>query len=284
MQEVGTMAPLLPRLSKEGLIYIVLLKSPRVTDSVLRRQYVDQKGIAVGNLYDVFDIRNPEKARRKLLTITSFDCDIRTGMVTISATSHDPVLSAQIANALVEKLDLFKQELDRSMAGKVSGYLQDRLDDEQQTLQKAEEEMARFLSANRNYQDGDDPELRLEVDRLQRNVAFHRQFLTTLMELKATTDMETEKTIPRLVVIQNAEPPSLKSSPHRITTILLATLAAALFAIGLTVVQLSYERYFPAETREEVSSSCGSVRDDVRNAMRRVRFTRRISERTGDSG
>jgi uncharacterized protein involved in exopolysaccharide biosynthesis len=276
IQEAGAMSSLLPKLSKEGLMYIVLLKSPRVVNSVLNREYVDSKGTPKGNLFDLFHQKNPEKARQKLLSLASFECDIKTGVVTISATTNDPAISAQIANTFVGQLDSFKQELDRTMAGKVGSYLQERLDEEQNTLQQAEEKLTAFLASNRNYGNGDDPQMKMDIDRIERDVILHRQVFTNLMQLKSSTDMETQKTTPRLIVIEQADPPTLKSGPHRVNAVLLIMFATIFFTIGISIFKESYSRYFPVETKEEMASSYVLIRKDVSSALHSIRRPFRI--------
>jgi uncharacterized protein involved in exopolysaccharide biosynthesis len=268
------------RLVTEANTYIEIVGGSPVLDEVLSHEYSGVMGDRSGDLYQLWDIDKKELARIKLLSKSSFSANVKTGTVTISVETTCPHLSAQVANEFVTQLDEFKQALDRSMAGNVSIFLTERIDEQQVKVDEAEEEQAEFYASNRNYLFGDDPTLKLEVERLDRDVFFQRQLLLNLMQLRATSDMEREKELPRLSVLEWASAPQLKSGPARIKSVLLMTIAGMLFVIGIVALRESYDWYFPQETRVELESSYQSVGQDVRNVVNRIRPSRKVPERT----
>jgi len=260
-------------------LYQELLKCNQVKDSVL-----------VQNGYGLWDeyresqppsIGYKEKRIRKAVSKTTFSGNYKSGVVTISTSSADRKLSADIANAFVDQLDLRLQELDRSMAAKVSGYFGEQVAEQRDKLREIEEENSRFLAKNRNYLSGDDPELRLEMERLGMNMEFNRRFLLTLLELKANNDLEVEKSVPRLVVIEWAKPPPVRSLFSRLKTMILSTVGAMLFAVGLIVLHVTYQWYIPQATRGELAHSRICLSQDAREVARRIRRPFRIPEQTG---
>lgn len=268
------------KLMTEANVYVELLKSNSVLDEVLSREYSGILNGRTGNLYKLWNIETPQLARNQLLSKSSFAGNSKTGIVTLTVETKCPVLSSEIANEYVEELDAFKQSLDRSMAGKVSEFLAGQLAEQRHKVDEAEKTQAEFLAANRNYLSGDDPELKMEVDRLERDVLFERQVLLNLMQLSTTSDMEREKELPRLSVLEWATPPQIKSGPQRIKSVLLSTFAGLLLAIGIVALRESYRWHFPQATRNELESSCQTVGRDVRQIVNRIRQPLRETARS----
>jgi len=261
-------------------LYLELLKSNQVKDSVLA-QYgynpswnrQERPPVVLSHIND--------KVVGKAILKTTFSGDYKSSVVTISTSASDPELSAHVANAFVDCLDFRLQELDKSRAAKVGSYLARQVVEQREKLREIEEKSAKFLAQNRNYATGDDPELRLEMERLEMDVEFHRELLLTLLQLKANNDLEVQKSISRLVVIEWAKPPEARSPLSRLKTIILVTVGSGLFAVGLIVLRRTYQWYIPQDTRSELAQSCASVSQDARAVANRIRRPFRVLERPG---
>ena len=119
------------------------------------------------------------------------------------------------------------------------------------------------------------------MERLGMNMEFNRRFLLTLLELKANNDLEVEKSVPRLVVIEWAKPPPVRSLFSRFKTIIFGTVGAMLFAVGLIVLRVTYQWYIPQDTRGELAHSRICLSQDAREVARRIRRPFRVPEQTG---
>jgi hypothetical protein len=119
------------------------------------------------------------------------------------------------------------------------------------------------------------------LERLEMDVEFHRELLLTLLELKANNDLELEKSLSRLTVIEWAEPPQGYSRLTRIKSIVLATLGAVLFALGMLVLYTTYQWYIPSTTREELANSCSLLGHDAQSVARRIRRPFKVPEQSG---
>lgn len=255
--------------SSESGVYLQLLKSRPVLDSVLAHKYDIED--ASSDLFSRWEITDMTKARLKLISQTSVIKNKKTSIVTIAVTSRSPSLSAQITNRYVEQLDLFKQSLDRKAAGEISQFLAARLAEHEALVDSTEAAQMEFYAVNRNYLFSDDPALTLQTERFKQDVFFQRQLLSTLKQLKASSDMEREKELPRLSVIEHAEVPTIKSGPIRIRSILMMTICGILFAIGLIALKVSYSLYCSDQTRLELKSSYQVLGQDVGSAVRHIR-------------
>jgi uncharacterized protein involved in exopolysaccharide biosynthesis len=259
------------RISSESELYVKLLGSRPVLDSVLTLDYARRGMTGSGSLRNEFGAGNSTLARRRLLNLTDVSLDKKTGIVTVSVTTEYPTLSRDICNEYVSRLDEFKQHIDRNSAGEVSLFLAERIDDQQKVLDSSEVRQRKFYSANRNYLYSDDPALKLEVERLQQDVLLQRQLLMTLKQLKASSDMEREKRLPRLSVLEWGELPTIKSGPLRIRSIAAVTIGGLIFVAGLLALKVSYRLYFSQTTRTELEDSCRIVGRDIRHMVNRIK-------------
>ncbi|GAG32188.1 unnamed protein product, partial [marine sediment metagenome] len=105
------------------------------------------------------------------------------GMMTISTTTKDPFLSAQIISTLIDNLRLRVQDLYTEKSRENVGFIGARFEETGVDLEEAEGDLARFLDANRDPQTA---RLRVEVERLQRQVTIktelYRELQTQLMQ------------------------------------------------------------------------------------------------------
>lgn len=118
------------------------------------------------------------------------------------------------------------------------------------------------------------------MERLAREVFFHRQLLLTLMQYKANSDMEREKSTPRLTVIEWAEPPLKKSGPNRAALLILMTIGAALFSVGIVAVRVAYEWYFPQTTKKELADSYSTIGEDLGIVINRIKAPFKASQKS----
>ncbi|MBU1317941.1 MAG: hypothetical protein KKG33_14880 [candidate division Zixibacteria bacterium] len=262
---------MLSKVGSMATIIVELLKGRTVLDSVLLHRYTDVGGGREGDLFELWDVENTDLARMKLLSKASFSGDSKTGIVTISVETDYPNLSAQVCNEFVSQLDKYKRSLDATMADEMSRYLAEQVMLQNKAVEEAESKQENFFTANRNYLRADDPKLRLEVERHERNVMFQRQVLANLMELKVRSDMEREKEVPRISVLELAAPPVLKSGPQRVKSILMMTMFGFVFAVGLVALKLSYDTHFSQATKSVLADSYHSVGQDLRVITRRIK-------------
>jgi len=260
-------------------LYLELLKSTQVQDSVLAHYGVGLKGGAF--LSSMLPSGYSASAICEAVTEAAFSSNMKSGVVTITVATTKPELSADLANTFTARLDERLQELDRTIAAKTSGYLAGQIVEQRSKLYEGETRKAEFLAKNRNYMISDDPDLRIELERLEMDVQFNRELLLTLLEVKAKNDLELEKNIPRLMVIEWATVPQPQFPLQRIKMVLLATFGAGVFAVGLVVLRAAYLWYIPPATRSELVQSCASVGVDARRVVNRIRRPLKAPERSG---
>lgn len=258
-----------------------LAHSNRVLDSVLTHEYRFGENNKIQNLIALWDCDNIELARRALLTRVGIGQNDKSGIISIGVETIDPTLSAQIANQFAHELDNFKQEIDHNKAVISGEYLSRQVEENEKVFAVHEKEKAEFLSRNRNYLSSSDPQLNIEVERLNRETTFFTAKLMRLRQLEATAQMEAERDTPRLTVIESAQPPLIKSGPPRTKYFILCLLAAIMLPVGLILLRTSYRWYFPLTTRDALTDSFAIVGGDVNRVFNRVKKPFKSSEKVG---
>ncbi len=116
-----------------GDIYIDILKSRIVQDTIIRKF----------NLVKKFNTSNIDKARKRFSDIVKFKSGI-TGMVRVEVTLDDPVLAADIANALVARLDQVNREIIMTKGKEMRIFLENRLKEAEEELRESQEKLSTF--------------------------------------------------------------------------------------------------------------------------------------------
>lgn len=138
---VGGLAALLGQLGglASGLggstdLYFGILKSRSVADSVIQRM----------DLFKIYRTKDWESTRQKLEKNTKLKLNIKDGIITISASDHDPLRAAILANTFVDELQKKSLQLNLTKAGVERSFLEKRLQLVKQDLKTAEIEMKNF--------------------------------------------------------------------------------------------------------------------------------------------
>jgi capsule polysaccharide export protein KpsE/RkpR len=150
------LASLLPALSNSkspGLIGMAgdmmgLKGTSAVFAKVLESRTVQDHLIERFNLRKKYGTSYWEDARKKLTTRTVIAEDKKSGVIAISVRDHDAALAAGLANAYVEELGLVMAKVSTSAARQERIFIEQRLVDENVTLQDAERQFSQFASTN----------------------------------------------------------------------------------------------------------------------------------------
>jgi len=119
-------------------IFIAILKSRTMADAAVKQF----------NLMDVYQSRTPEDARRDLQAATQISLTKEKVIkVTVEATS--PQLAADLANFYVNNLDRLNRTLTISKATHNRRFIEQRLNETQVSLVKAEEDLRDFQTKNK---------------------------------------------------------------------------------------------------------------------------------------
>ena len=117
-------------------------------------------------------------------------------------------LSRVLAGEIIRQIELYNRETRRSKARAEREFGDKRLADVGAELRAAEDAEREWLKRNRgDYQAA--PDLRVEHDRLSRQVAFLEQMYATVGQGRERARMDEVRDTPALTIIDAAEVPAL---------------------------------------------------------------------------
>lgn len=211
--------------------YADLVTSDLVLGSTVDSSYAyrSNKGTAYGNLVSVFDISGKTPALRReraiahLRKLVSARVTPKTGVITVAATTEDPVLSAAVVTRLISEVNRVNILSRQNQAGGEREFTGRRAAEAAQELRIAENQLQDFLQRNRDYNSS--PGTAFEYDRLARTVAMRQSIYTSVAQAYEQARIQEARDTPGLRVVEPATPPV---SPNRRG--LLAALTLGLFA------------------------------------------------------
>jgi uncharacterized protein involved in exopolysaccharide biosynthesis len=216
-------------------LYPDILKSRQIVDSVLGKEYSYQKRgrIISQNLYQYLEEKNADRAARALSLMVSIDNDKKTGIISISATTDNPELSALIANYYVERLDDFNKNQRQTNAGQNRTFIEKRMAEAKAQLEDVEDNLKQLRQHNLNYYNSTDPELALLIGQLTREIEVKTQVYLTLSQQYELAAIQEKKELPIVQVLDSAKPPTVKSGPARTKVTLIGFFMGILLAGAL---------------------------------------------------
>jgi uncharacterized protein involved in exopolysaccharide biosynthesis len=258
----------------EPQFYVRLLRSRQVFDSVLLSRFPSRASITSpadsSTLLDLLGAEGdslPERlhdGREKLLDLVGIDADRETGVVEVRVDSRDPALAADVANAFVAFLGAFNTTSRQTRARYLREFVEARSQSAAQELEVAENELRLFFERNRTWEQS--PQLRIEVDRLQRRVTLRQDILLTLNREFETARIEEVNDQPVISVIDRAQVPQRKSKPRRMLWLFLSLVGGTLVALVHVAVKerTNKQRAADPEEYERFRRLLADAREDFR--------------------
>ncbi|MGC2697728.1 MAG: lipopolysaccharide biosynthesis protein [Candidatus Angelobacter sp.] len=121
-----------------GAVFAKVLESRTVSDHLIDRF----------DLRKIYGTKYWEDTRLKLADRTVIAEDKKSGVIAITVKDHDPELARKLANGYVEELDTVMAQVSTSAARRERIFIEQRLAEENKSLQEAEQQFSQFASAN----------------------------------------------------------------------------------------------------------------------------------------
>jgi uncharacterized protein involved in exopolysaccharide biosynthesis len=208
--------------------YMELLRSDALLRPLAERTWAGSQTLA--QLFELRERPRATLADQALVTLRKQVIRIRqdnaTGMLSVQCTTPDPVVSAELAQALVEGL---KEQLKKSRTAGTSELVkatEQRTSVAQVALDHAEKALQDYRLRNKTRLS---PDLKLREEQLQREVKVQEELFIKLETLLAVLRVGEKQETALINIIQPAEAPLRKSWPPTMA----ATLGSALFGFLL---------------------------------------------------
>ena len=199
--------------SQSPQLYTDLLETKSLLWPVAQRTYRvrQDSGEVPGDLLKIFDIRDPRAAVRRAKVVIALQGAIRanlaakTGVITVTVTTLDPELSLQIAQNLLEQVNVYNLTRRQEQAAAERVFVERQMGEKRAELRAAEQELESFLERNKVWRSS--PQLTLEFGRIQRQVDMRNQIYTNLLQAFETARIEEVRDLPVITVIEAPESP-----------------------------------------------------------------------------
>jgi len=151
-------------------------------------------------------------------------------VIVLRAETEDPYLSAALVARAIQELQRAINRIKTEKARQNLAFLTQKFAQVEAELRQAENELARFLDANRNPQTA---QLRAEMERLQRQVSFKEQLYREIQLQKTQAEIQVQKEAPVLSIVQPPVPPDQPSGTSRKLIVLLFLFLGVFVGLGL---------------------------------------------------
>ena len=197
-------------------LYADMLKSREVLLPIAVDSFIiAPKGerISLAEFFDISGSNRPivlEKTLRKLRTMVTPSVATRTtGVVSVTVATKSPRVSLEIAQRLVNGLNVFYLGTRRTQASEERRFTEARLAEARVSLRIAENAQERFLLVNRQFSGS--PQLAFQQDRLQREVALRQQLVNGLAQSFEEARIREVRDTPVITVLER---PTLAAQPE----------------------------------------------------------------------
>ncbi|MGH7505831.1 MAG: hypothetical protein ACRELX_09275, partial [Longimicrobiales bacterium] len=225
--------------------YADLLRSREILRRVVEATYrTGATGDNVATLIDAYNIDEDDPNARVHAAIEqlrgSMDVgnDLATGVVGFSVATESPALARAVAEKVIAEINTFNLTRRQSAAEAEREFVEERLAAANGELVAAEMALRKF--DERNLRIDNSPELRLERDRLQRQVGMRQEVVTMLAQAYEQARIDEVRNTPAITVVER---PSLPVKPEPRGTVRFALLAFLVSGFLMTCFVFSRELY-----------------------------------------
>lgn len=179
--------------------------------------------------------------------ILSLKKDLKSGLLTLSAEAFGPILSYDLNLYTINYISSYIRKSIKSQAKEKRLFIGDRIKESKSELEKSENELAIFKSANLMSHS---PQTILEETRLAREVAMNQEIYIQLQKQYELAKIEELDDQPLIQIVKSADIPIVKSKPKRKLILLFSSVIG--FILGIIGVALhrmvySYKNHFTAK-------------------------------------
>jgi uncharacterized protein involved in exopolysaccharide biosynthesis len=235
--------------AQSQVMYMGIIFSKRLLDEVIYYDYEfeHQGEQRKQNLVDFFEIDEEDEREisEKVLKIMregvlAVNIDQNNNILYLQVTTENPFLSAQVADKIVGILNqIVKTEVQKEYWQKLS-YLENRLEQIQDSLKIAEEDLMIFLETNT---DPTLPAFQVEQIRMRRNLEIQTQLLIEFRKQLEVFIVDNMINLADIKVLDQAYPPYRKSRPKRALLLIALAMLCFFIQVGVNTSIVIYKKF-----------------------------------------
>ncbi len=259
-----------------SVLFPLVLQSRTIADGVLSRTYtIEHNGKSMTIVpTEYFERTDPDELRQSLADATAVWMEKKTGDIHLEVETKYPELSQALAYAYLEELEDFNVNRRKSMAKENAKYLEGQIIRSRDSLRAAEDALSDFRQHNADWAGNTNSEILAQLTGLQREVEIRSAAYVYLQQQLEMARLDVQKTVPVTRVLDAPSLPTLKSSPRRTLSVLLAGFAA--FMVTLCI--LLFQEYMRREQNGPAAIAYRELRGDFgRNFPRTSRMLKLVT-------
>ncbi|WP_259084733.1 GNVR domain-containing protein [Salinibacter ruber] len=174
------------------------------------------------------------------------------GLMTVSASSGNPKLSARLNERFIDHLRTRVRELQTEKTRRNLRFVEKRFEEVKQELDAAENRLVQFLERNKGVlAAGSKPQLESRRERLRREVGFKEQLYSQMQKQVTQTRLQLQKEQPVVTIAEKPAPPAGPSAPNRTLNVVLSLFLGGLFGVGATFFRSAIQSQEDDEEAQE---------------------------------
>lgn len=209
----------------------------RIFDYTIYLPWTLKSGMEASDEDDEVQDRLERRAMKTVGRRVGSSIDSDSGLMTISTTANSPELAAQLAESFVYHLTIRIREIRTKSVREQLEFIEGQFQDARDSLQAAEDNLARFLERNQNPTSAS---LQFQEDRLQRQVQFKQQLYNDLQSQLTQTRLELQRKSPVVTVVEAPVPPTDPSGLSTLRLILASLFAGIFIGVALVLVRVMF--------------------------------------------
>lgn len=183
--------------------------------------------------------------------------DQKTRILTLTVQAEEPVLSKQLNEALLAKLEDRVRNLRTQKVRQDLKFVEERFEEAEDELVQAEDQLAQFLERNQNPTTAT---LRFQEDRLRRQVRFKEQLYSNMQSQLVKAQLELQRNQPLLTTLESPIPPNERSAPmRRLIVAIFLILGTVTALVTVFIVEYVSGPDMPSEREEKLAT----IRENV---------------------
>ena len=223
--------------SQKGFNPIALIKKVTIglpgTIMQIFRGDKDTAAIIAADGQPLYPTEEEDEAMKRVAEMLSVNVDQQTGLMTVSISSWSPLFSANLTERFVDHLIERVRAIRTQKSRENLEFIQERFQEAEEELRKAEETLAAFDDRYNNPQTA---QLSTERTRLQRQVSFKSQLYSDMQAQMTQAEIELQRSEPVITVVERPLPPLEKSSPNRKLIVILSLFLGGGLGVGLAFI------------------------------------------------
>jgi uncharacterized protein involved in exopolysaccharide biosynthesis len=231
--------------SQSVAFYADLGRAMPILRRVAAMQYTTSDSNTKRSLAEAMGIKdkNPavalERAAIVLRDQVTYSISTRTGVVRLSVQANDPIVAQQVNANILAELDRWSKTEGHHQAMLERQFVEQLVADARAKLAQAETTQRSFLETNRMF--ASSPELRLEAQRLERDVGMRQQIYTALAQTYEQARIEENRVPTILNVVETADLPVEPQRREALRKTLIGLVTGLLVGMVIAVIQQRVE-------------------------------------------